>query len=440
LAQWDTRHGDSRSFFAGKYFRQHVFSQSMSIRMMIYAATWSAAAGACLAAETTVLRFSFGTEPVAGFRKITTGTVYTTSSGFGFEAGANLEAHSNFVTAAKPFFFSVRLPEGNYGVKISLGDKQAESITTVKAEARRLMLENVRAPSGTHATREITVNIRTPRITGSARTVQLKDREKETEMVTWDERLTLEFNGTRPALRTIEIAPASVPTIFLAGDSTVCDQPREPWNSWGQMLPRFFEPGVAVANYAQSGESIKSSLGARRFEKIFNVMKPGDWLLIQFGHNDMKDRAPDALSIYKANLKRLVSETRSKGGTPVLITSMERKAGLNAPTLSGYPDTVRAAAREENAALIDLNAMSVQLYRALGTNLDRAFQDGTHHNNYGSYELAKCVAAGIVAAKLDLAKLMVHDVKNFDPARPDALETFRVPPSPANSGASPDGN
>jgi lysophospholipase L1-like esterase len=302
------------------------------------------------------------------------------------------------------------------------------------------MLENVRTANGEIVTREMTVNIRTPRI-GSNDMVRLKQREKESEMVTWDDKLTLEFNGSRPCLRTIEIAPApAAPTIFLAGDSTVCDQPREPWNSWGQMLPRFFKPGVAVANYAQSGESIKSSVAARRFEKISSVMKPGDWLLVQFGHNDMKDRAADALTTYRANLKKIVAQTREKGGTPILMTSMERKSGVNAPTLAGYPDAVRAVAREENVALIDLNTLSVRLYQALGPNLGRAFQDGTHHNNYGSYELAKCVGSGIHATKLGLATFLVDNVKTFDPARPDSVDSFVVPPSPTLSTATPDGN
>jgi lysophospholipase L1-like esterase len=288
-------------------------------------------------------------------------------------------------------------------------------------------------------TREFTVNIRTPHV-GESGMVRLKQREKDSEMVTWDDALTLEFNGSRPCLRTIEIAPApAAPTVFLAGDSTVCDQPVEPWNSWGQMLPRFFKPGVALANYAQSGESIKSSLSARRFEKIFSLLKSGDWLLVQFGHNDMKDRAPDALATYRANLKSLVTQTRAKGGTPVLITSMERKSGVNAPTLAGYPDAVRAVASEDNVALIDLHALSVRLYQALGTNLSQAFQDGSHHNNYGSYELAKCVAAGIAAAKIDLATFLVEDVKAFDPANPDPVETFNVSSSPKRSTAKPDG-
>ena len=385
-------------------------------------------------------QFSFGTQPVSGFRPVPTTQVYDRAVGFGFGLGAKLRAERDYITSDEPFLFSVTLPEGNYTVRLVLGDEAGESSTTVKAEARRLMLENCRTAKGQVVTREITVNVRTPQL-GAESQVRLKQREKESETVTWDEALTLEINGTRPCLRTLEIRPApSVPTLFVAGDSTVCDQPIEPWNSWGQMLTRFFKPGVAVANYAQSGESIKSSLSARRFEKIFSLMKRGDWLLMQFGHNDMKEHDPNALATYRTNLERLVGQTRAKGGTPVLITSMERKGGASAPTLGGYPDAVRAVAREQNVALIDLNTLSVRLYKALGTNLSVAFQDGTHHNNYGSYELAKCVAAGIAAAKIDLTSFLVEELKAFDPAQPDPVGTFAVPPSPTHSTRKPDGN
>jgi lysophospholipase L1-like esterase len=168
-------------------------------------------------------------------------------------------------------------------------------------------------------------------------------------------------------------------------------------------------------------------------------MKPGDYLLVQFGHNDMKDKATNALATYKANLKKIVARTRSLGGTPVLVTSMERKAGLGGNTLAGYPDTVRAVAQEENVTLIDLNAMSKVFYQALGTNLDKAFQDGTHHNNYGSYELAKCVVLGLGQTKLSLAKSIVPDF-SFDPAKPDDVNRFQMAASPNASTEKPLGN
>jgi lysophospholipase L1-like esterase len=256
----------------------------------------------------------------------------------------------------------------------------------------------------------------------------------------WDEKLTLEFNGAHPSLRSLEIVTVEVPTIFITGDSTVCDQPAEPWNSWGQMLPRFFKPKIAIANYANSGESIVSSLGAQRFAKVFSLMKKGDYLFVQFGHNDMKDKKPDALETYKTNLTKIVAQTRALGGTPVLVTSMERKGGVEHDTLAGYPDAVREVAKTENCALIDLNTMSRAFYKTLGADLDKAFQDGTHHNNYGSYELAKCVILGIKQAKLPLAKSIVADFGNFDPAKPDAAVTFEMPASPMTSKEKPLGN
>jgi lysophospholipase L1-like esterase len=206
------------------------------------------------------------------------------------------------------------------------------------------------------------------------------------------------------------------------------------------MLPRFFKPAIAIANHAESGETVADSLRARRFDKVFSLMKPGDYLFVQFGHNDMKVHETNALDIYRADLKTVVAKTRAKGGTPVLVTSMERKGGVDTNTLMGYPAAVREVAGEEKCALIDLNTMSVALYKALGTNLDLAFQDPTHHNNYGSYELAKCVLAGIQKDKLPLTKYIVDDFKGFDPAHPDPVDRFQMAPSPRVSAAKPLGN
>lgn len=381
------------------------------------------------------LDFSGG-QPAAGWTAVAATNFYATDAGFGFESGANVQTADGATSSDRPFYFSAKLPEGNYKVTVTFA---GETTTTVKSELRRLMLEKVHVAAGKTETRSFIANVRTPVIPGGNH-VHLKQREQDSEMADWDEKLTLEFNGVHPSLRSLEIEPAVVPTVYIAGDSTVCDQSAEPWNSWGQMLPRFFAPEVAVANYAESGESVRSSLGAQRFAKIFSLMKPGDYLFVQFGHNDMKDKAPDALETYQANLKKIIAETRAKDGTPVLVTSMERKGGVDHDTLAGYPDAVRAVAKSENCALVDLNAMSRVFYQALGDDLPKAFQDGTHHNNYGSYELAKCVITGIQQAQLPLAKSVAADFGSFDPAKPDAVGTFEMPASPRVSLQKPLGN
>ena len=389
-------------------------------------------------AETT-FKFDFGGDKgVPGAVAISPTNLYSSAVGYGFEPGANVAMENHAIASTNPFYFSVKLPEGNYKVWVLLGDKATESTMTVKAELRRLMLEKIHVAAGTNEDRWFIVNVRTPGISDTSR-VHLKPREQTNEVWAWDDKLTLEFNGTHPCVAGLRIEKADVPTVFLLGDSTVCDQPAEPWNSWGQMLPRFFKPEIAIANHAESGETIENSLKARRFEKVFSQMKPGDYLFAQFGHNDMKSKATNALEIYRADLKKVVARTRQLGGTPVLVTSMERKAGLEGPTLMGYPQTVRDVAKEENCALIDLNAMSLVFHKAFGKDLDKAFQDGTHHNNYGSYELAKCVVEGIRQDKLPLAKFIVDDF-SFDPAKPDDVKTFEMPASPNVSAEKPLGN
>ena len=402
----------------------------------IISATVLAASLSAAVAQTN-FKFDFsGGKPAAGWKTVAPTNLYSALAGFGFEPGAAVQTTNGAAVSGEPFYFSAKLPEGNYRVTATFA---GESTVTVKSELRRLMLEKIHTAAGKTETRSFIANVRTPNISESNH-VHLKQREQDTEMLDWDEKLTLEFNGVHPSLRSLEIQPVEVPTVFITGDSTVCDQSGEPWNSWGQMLPRFFRPEVAVANYAESGETIKSSLGAQRFEKVFSLMKKGDYLFVQFGHNDMKDHATNALEVYKSNLKRIVVRTRELGGTPVLITSMERKTGVEHDTLAGYPDAVREVAKSENCALIDLHAMSRIFYKALGDDIGKVFQDGTHHNNYGSYELAKCVMTGIQADKLPLAKFVAEDFKGFDPAKPDAVATFEMAVSPIGSREKPLGN
>lgn len=401
------------------------------------------------AAPALPVRFALGEAATApGAIRVAADELYSAARGYGFEPGElpSLAGQSG-LTSQRPFLFSVQVPEGSYRVTVSVGGGKRASDTTIKAELRRLMVEGLRTAPGEVTTRAFNVNVRNPQF-GNAAKVRLKERELTTEFMNWDDKLTLEFNGPRPVVSAIEITPITeVVTVYLLGDSTVCDQPKEPWNSWGQMLPRFFDTGVVVANHAESGESLRSSLGARRLDKVLSTLRPGDYLFIQYGHNDMKEKGEGvgAFTTYQADLRRFVAATRAAGGIPVLVTSMQRKslneAGKIQNTLGDYPGAVRALAAAEQVALIDLHAMSGRLYEALGpAQIGAAFQDGTHHNNYGSYELAKCIVTGVRAAGLTLAKHILAEVPDFDPARPDALVNFVMPASPQATALKPEGS
>src|SRR5262249_24012488 len=157
--------------------------------------------------STTPRKFDFGPGALQhGYLQVTEQSIYSAEKGYGFEPGAQISCierpgkpRNDFCTSEQPFYFSVRLPEGNYHVTVTLGDAAGESVKTIKAELRRLMVEKVDTKHGRFKTITFTVNVRTPRIAGGGE-VKLKDREKTTETWAWDEKLTLEFSNRRPAV------------------------------------------------------------------------------------------------------------------------------------------------------------------------------------------------------------------------------------------------
>jgi lysophospholipase L1-like esterase len=383
----------------------------------------------------------------------------------GFDLGAAPDFKGNSCTSSKAFFFSVPVHEGSYRVTVVFGGPQP-AVTTVKAEARRLMLEKIATKPGESVTHTFDVNVRFPEFhsaDGHAGMVRLKPREVGN--LDWDSKLTLEFNGDQPSIRSISIEPIDKskhePTIYLAGDSTVVDQDIEPWAAWGQMLPRFFTPGVVVANHAESGETIKSFVGERRFDKIFSLIQPGDYLFMQFNHNDQKNDPKThepvvTIAEYKKLFTEYIAKTRAAGATPVLVTAMHRNtfdaAGHITNSLGDYPEAVRQIAAEQHVALIDLNAMSKTLFEALGPeaamhafmhypanaypNQPEPIKDDTHFNGYGAYQLARCVVHGIRQTNLPLKHHLTH-VPDFNPAHPDPIATFTLPTTPTQTKIDP---
>ena len=414
-------------------------------------------------ADTPPLRFDFGPGTIApGCVGIGPDTLYSATRGYGLISGEGVSAstassasaaldalRADALTGTRPFSFAIDLPEGNYDVILQLGDRAAGADTTVKAETRRLLLESLPTAAGTVQTRTFTVNVRTPDLPGGRRVI-LKERERG--VAHWDQRLTLEFNGPRPAVAGLEIRRNDAAlTVFLAGDSTVTDQPGEPWAGWGQMLPRFFPAGVAVANHAESGLSLASFRGSGRLEKILSLLKPGDYVLIQFGHNDMKEKGDGVgpFTSYAADLRGYAEAIRAKGGEPVFITSMYRRRfekGALVDTLGDYPVAVRQIAQEQQIPLIDLHAMSRRLFTALGPDQSKqAFvhfpagaypgqakevKDDTHFSSYGAYALARCVVEGIRAEIPSLAARLAPGIPGFNPDFPVPPAEFTLPASP----------
>lgn len=351
-------------------------------------------------------------------------------------------------SAAAGFHFSRQEPAGNYRVTLQLhGRREGSAQCSVYAEARRLMVEAL--PAEVRESSFI-VNVRTPALppgsanaSNAAGAPEVRLPAAEFNSADWDKNLTVDIPGCAALVTNVTVEPVHVPTVYLVGDSTVTDVAQGPGASWGQMLPRFFKPDVAIANHAKSGASLKSFMAESRLDKVLSTLGPGDWLMIQFGHNDQKKQWPqtyvEAHTAYPAYLRAYVSEARRKGAVPVLITSPERRnfneRGQITDSLEGYPEAVREVAREESVALIDLNAMSKTFYEALGPErAPLAFRDDgrdkTHHSDYGAYELARMVVTGIrkedAARAGDLASHLLPDTVAFDARKPDPPERFNL--------------
>ena len=430
--------------------------------------SWAASAAAQPAGP--ALKFDFGPgRPAAGYRPVPPTASYTREVGYGFDFGTTVTGvdrggkdalRSDFVTSRQPFYFSVAVPEGNYNVTVTLGDLQGASSNFIKAESRRLLLETTATRPGQFVTQTWTINVKNRRISA---TEQVSLKPRELAKLDWDDKLTLEFDGAPTALVALEITPApAATTVFLAGNSTVVDQDDEPWAAWGQMLPRFFRPGVAVANHAESGLSLASFLSSHRLAKVLSVMKPGDYLFVEFGHNDQKERGPNdgPYLAYTERLKVFVREARRKGGIPVLVTSTSRRSfgagGKIENSLGEFPAAVRLVAQQENVPLIDLNALTTSLYEAMGEEETKKIfvhypanaypgqpqplADNTHFNPYGAYEVARCVVEALKATKLGLTAYLRPEVAAFSPTQPDALAQWHWPESPRSAVAKPEGN
>ncbi|TDE16619.1 glycosyl hydrolase family 28 protein [Dyadobacter psychrotolerans] len=223
--------------------------------------------------------------------------------------------------------------------------------------------------------------------------------------------------------------------VFLIGDSTLANKaPGDaPETGWGMILQDYFESEkVTVQNHALNGRSTKSFITEGRWTKVLKEMKSGDWVFIQFGHNDSKDkdtsRYAAANTDYKKNLIKFINETRAKGGKPVLITPVMRRRfdekGVFFDTHGDYPSAVKAVAKELKVPMIDLHATSREAITSLGpegskamfmhleggfyTKFPNGIVDDTHFSQYGASVMASLIAEDIKKQNFDLANYLKH--------------------------------
>lgn len=362
----------------------------------------------------------------------------------------------------KPFYFSVPVKDGNYKVTVILGDKNKAGHTVVRAESRRLMIENCTTKKGQFETCSFIVNKRSPEI-AKGKKVSLKPRE--INYLNWDNLLTLEFNGSAPAVKSIRIEPDSTATtIFLCGNSTVVDQEAEPYASWGQMIPCWFTDKVAISNHAESGLTTRSFINGHRLDKVLSMLKKGDYVICEFGHNDQKEQqqGDGAWYHFQYQLKIFIDNVRKAGGNVVFVTPTQRRRFDDAThtkiqeTHGDYPDAMRDVAKREGVPVIELHDMTRDFFETLGyenskkalvhypantfPNQEKALEDNTHFNPYGAYEVAKMVVMGMKQLRLSLIQNLREEWLDYDPKHPDDPKAFLWYPADRQDATRPDGD
>ena len=363
-------------------------------------------------------------------------------------------------TSNQPINFAVAVPDGNYRVTATLGNKKKTGQTVVRAESRRHYVDEVTTKKGKFATVSFIVNKHNPVIDGKER-VKLKSREVGYK--NWDDSLNISFCGLKPVVQRIQIEPITdITTVFLCGNSTVVDQEEEPWASWGQMITRWFGPQVAIANFAESGLSCTTFLAQLRLDKILSQLKKGDYVIIEFGHNDEKEKkaGDGAWYSYSRNLKIFADRVRAAGGNIIFCTPTARRSfdadGHIINTHGDYPEAMKTVARREQIPVIDLTQMSTTFYETLGVegskralvhypantfaNQEKPLADNTHFNPYGAWEIAKMVVMGLKQINSPLVNYLREDWQDFDPAHPDNPDTFVWHMSTGSNITKPDGN
>jgi lysophospholipase L1-like esterase len=217
----------------------------------------------------------------------------------------------------------------------------------------------------------------------------------------------------------------SAPRIHMAGDSTMADKPGDPPNpeyGWGQLLPKFFKDPAMIVNHAVNGRSTRSFLTEGRWQKLVDALQPGDWVIIQFGHNDEKI-FPNAHGEFSDNLLRFVGDVRAKRANPILATPCARRsfdgAGTLTETHGDYPDAVRAVALSAKVPLLEINRLTMALEEGHGPEGSKrlhlwipsgvyqrqpaGYQDDTHYSIYGAERVAALAVQEIIRLRLPLA-------------------------------------
>ncbi|GGA02889.1 hypothetical protein GCM10008018_56190 [Paenibacillus marchantiophytorum] len=368
--------------------------------------------------EGSTFKFDFGPGALAdGFIRVTSATAYSAALKYGFantalvsqsDRGTADPIKSDFVSPAGTSF-NLDLPNGDYTVSLVAGDSAEATDIALKAETIQKVVQTTKE-AGQYL-------------------------ETSFDIALVDGQLNLEFSGNAAKINALVISKldarqaGEIPTIYLAGDSTVqtYEEYWKPQAGWGQMIPRYFTDNVIFSNRAIGGRSSKSFIVEGRLDEILRTIKPNDYFFVQFGHNDATISVPEryaSVPDYKNFLKTYVNGARQRGAIPILVTPMGRRdfnvaTGKFNVSFPEYVAGMKEVAQELDVKIVDLSTLSVAYYDSIGAaatlsvflhlepGIYQAFPSGsadnTHFQEYGAIQIARLLSGGIKELHLPIS-------------------------------------
>ncbi|WP_373229470.1 OmpL47-type beta-barrel domain-containing protein [Cohnella sp.] len=392
-------------------------------------------------------RFDFGSGALAdGYIRVGASSPYSSELKYGFadiskvvaiDRGTADPLKSDFVSPVGTSF-AIDLPNGDYAISLISGDEAEAAQTAVKVESIPKVLLTDK-PAGQY----LEINF---------------------EIALVDGQLNFDFSGDAPKINALVIirkpdkTPGELPTVYLAGDSTVqtYDEYWKPEAGWGQMIPRFFTDQVIFKNHAIGGRSSKTFITEGRLDEVLRAIMPGDYFMVQFGHNDATISVPEryaSVPDYKNYLKTYVNGVRQRGATPILVTPMGRRSfdaatGKFNVSFAEYVQGMKEVAQELNVSLVDLSTLSIAYYDSIGPEAAKSVflhvepgiynawpngvADDTHFQEYGAIQLARMLSGAIEELNLPISAYVKDaELPPSVPAKPTGLTAGSV----SNAGA-----
>ncbi|TNU76033.1 G-D-S-L family lipolytic protein [Miniimonas arenae] len=372
--------------------------------------------------DSGILSFDLGSGATApGSIRLDATSAYSAEQRYGFvdvaqvsatDRGTDDAVRSDFVTVGDTELV-VDLPNGDYTVDLVAGD--AADVTNIAITAEQMAKVQATAKNaGEYLAMSFDIAI-------------------------VDGQLNLELSGTAPKLNQLVVRQQSArtagaePTVWITGDSTVQSYTADyaPQAGWGQMIDRFLDDGVTVENKAIGGRSSKNFISQGRLDEVLRQIKPGDYLFVQFGHNDNSRGVDDrwaAPADYANYLRTFVDGARQRGAVPIVVTPVSRR-DFNATTgkanvsFPAYVDAATALAQETDTPLVDLSATSRAYLDEIGPERAKSVflhvpagvypgrptgtTDDTHFQEYGAIQMARLVAGDVAELDIPLADHVV---------------------------------